>query len=241
MRPAGSVLLACVVCLASLPAFAEKPAPQDPPAAGADADEPAETEPLPEPAASPPAPDSLGGHVLVSGGATWVVPFGLLQSGLAQTRVMSSGIGADLGIATGISRNLAVGLWGQGAWFGGGRDCSTCSTSSFAVGPLLRYHLVQGVRFDPWLSAGFGYRATSVSARGQHFAYSGMDLLRLELGGDWYPAKNLGIGPVLDLGAGTYASRPDSVTCRACRTSRGLRRRTRRTAQPRRGWRCLRW
>src|SRR5262249_15156270 len=78
----------------------------------------------------------------------------------------------------------------------------------FAIGPFIRYHLVQGVRFDPWMASGLGYRTTT--ARYQHTShdYSGFEWLRLQIGGDLYPWSAGGIGAVSEVDIGVCGNRP---------------------------------
>ena len=165
----------------------------------------------PEPPLIPAAHDTLAGHVALGVSALWAVPFGELQDGYSQTRLIGSGpgFGAELGI--GISRTVALGAWGQLLRFGDNDDCTSCSASSFGIGAFVRYHLVQGTRFDPWMTAGIGYRKTSI----QDFPdgdldYSGIEWLRLQVGGDWYPINFLGIGPLIELDMGIYSDRSGS-------------------------------
>jgi hypothetical protein len=221
MRPAASVLAACLTCLVPGLGAAQKPtepAPKPPgsepdhappdQAPGDDAAEDVDAPPTPGPAPA----DTLGGHLVVSAAAGLLVPFGELQNGLAQSHVIGPGLGIGLELGYGMSRTLLLGVWGQGSWLGAGTRCTDCSGAAVAVGPFVRYHLVQGVRFDPWVSAGFGYRATTITASSQDFGYSGVDLLRLQLGGDWYAIRDLGLAPFLDFTAGTYLGRPETAT-----------------------------
>ena len=172
-------------------------------------DEQADEEP--EPQIVPPARDALGGHVMASAGVSWVVPFGSLEAGTQQTDFVGSGPGFSLDVGIGVSRVLVLGLWGETMSLGSSDDCPDCSASSLAAGAFIRYHLVQGLRFDPWLSAGVGYRATTFDGTPQGtLKYAGFDLLRLQVGGDWYPASVLGIGPLFELGMGIYTSKESS-------------------------------
>jgi hypothetical protein len=145
----------------------------------------------------------------LSPGAALAVPLGSFADGLGQTDVVGLGPAFSLEAAVGVSRTVAIGLWGQLASFGGSDDCSDCSAQSFAGGAFVRYHLVQGVRFDPWMSAGVGFRSTSLDGPTGEQSYSGVEWLRLAVGGDWYAFSLLGLGPFLELDMGVYNSRPD--------------------------------
>ena len=86
---------------------------------------------------------------------------------------------------------------------------NTCKASTTSFGLGLGYHLVNGSSFDPWMQAGMGYRfAKFEQSPSATFDYSGFDWLRLAIGGEWYAAKWLGIGPYASFDAGTYSARP---------------------------------
>jgi hypothetical protein len=168
---------------------APEPAPVTKPA-----EEDAESERVPL------ARDTLGGHIGVGVTPALIVPFGSFQSGSSQADVMGPGFGVLADVEFGVSRTVMLGLYGelgmpdgQGAWSGG-------NAQTLAVGPFVRYHLVQGVRFDPWVGFGAGFRHTK---RGDE-SYTGIDFARLQLGGDYYASKNIGFGPLVELALGTF-------------------------------------
>jgi hypothetical protein len=186
----------------------EAGAPEEPPAPETrlPGDEVDEDEP--EPPLIPPAPNTLAGHVLVSGSAALVAPFGSFQEGISQTSAVGTGLGFQIDVGVGISRTVELGVWGQTLNLGDGNDCADCSLTSHAFGAFVRYHLVQGVRFDPWMSAGIGYRLATVSGLpGGDIDYSGIEWLRLQVGGDWYPFRVAGLGPFFELDMGIYGNR----------------------------------
>lgn len=161
----------------------------------------------------PPAVDTLGGHVDLSASAGVAVPFGDLQQNVPQSRFMGVGWGFGGEVGYGISRSVVLGIWGQGLKLGGHSTCKSCSTTSFAVGPFVSYHLVQGTRFDPWMSVGVGFRTTKIAgAPAGDLSYSGLEWLRLRVGGDWYAFSKFGFGPYLELDAGHYLSRPSQMS-----------------------------
>src|SRR5690606_17417468 len=96
-----------------------------------------------------PEPSTLSGHITASASVLWAIPFASLESEIDQGDSMSAGPGFGLDLAFGISRTVALGAWGQMLVLDGGDECSSCSTRSLAGGLFVRYHLVQGVRFDP--------------------------------------------------------------------------------------------
>jgi hypothetical protein len=175
----------------------------------------------------PNASDKLGGHLLAGASGAFVAPFGHLEDGAAAGR-LGNAWGASLDLGFGLSRTVALGAWGQYTAFGS-NECipsagvtasDDCSASSFAVGPFLRYHLVQGVRFDPWVMLGVGYRRFSVDSgllsnptyrdRSGKQSFSGIDFMHLVVGGDFYLFRAFGFGPFLELNAGTLVEHPDS-------------------------------
>jgi len=179
-----------------------------------------------EPIAS--AHDTLGGHVVLGAavGAKW--PFGSLSDGTKQDQELGAGLALNLDLGVGLSRNVVIGVWGELDDYASPAKtatCVACSAKSFAGGPFLRYHIVQGTRFDPWGAIALGIRQTTVdhdsfsirstgtatpAATTTHFI--GPDWLRLTLGGDWYPLANVGIGPYVEFDVGAYNRHPHSST-----------------------------
>ena len=171
----------------------------------------------------PSAHDMLGGHFVVgaSVGAKW--PFGSLSDGVKQDQALSAGLALNLDLGVGLSRNVVLGVWGEFDEYlspAASAVCAACSAKSFAGGPFLRYHIVQGTRFDPWGAIAVGVRQTNidhdnVSTRPgvtETTHYFGPDWLRLSLGGDWYPLANVGIGPYVEFDIGAYNKHPQSST-----------------------------
>jgi hypothetical protein len=215
---------------ATAPASSATPAPAaGSPAAPALVIVPGEPDqPLLEPI--PSAHDTLGGHFVLgaSVGAKWA--FGSLSDGTDQDQALGAGLALNLDLGVGLSRNVVLGVWGEFDDYSSPAataNCAACSAKSFAGGPFLRYHIVQGTRFDPWGALAIGVRQTTIdndnvsittaanatpqgSAATTHFI--GPDWLRLSLGGDWYPLANLGIGPYVEFDIGAYNKHPHSNT-----------------------------
>jgi hypothetical protein len=144
--------------------------------------------------------------VIAASGA-FVAPFAELDSETASNELIGVGPGFGVDLGFGVSRAVALGLAGQFLLYSSTESCPDCSSTSFAGAVFLRYHLVQGVRFDPWVSAGVGYRTTSVDlGSGDDANYSGLEWLQLRFGGDWYPLSVLGLGPFVEVDLGTYLS-----------------------------------
>lgn len=169
----------------------------------------------PEPPLVPDAKDTLGGHFIAGASGAFVVPFGDLGKGTSAADLGGGyGVQADLGF--GLSRSLVLGAWGQFATYTNSPDCGTeprrdegCTAMGYAVGPFVRYHLVQGMRFDPWLLAGVGYRSLSIESSSGTADYSGIEWLKLSVGGDYYPFGSFGFGPILELETVVFGNRPE--------------------------------
>jgi hypothetical protein len=162
----------------------------------------------PEPDRLPRGADTLGGHLQIGVSAGFLSPFGSLESGAAQEDRFSTGAAFALDAGWGIGRTVVLGIAGSYASLGPQSPCrvGTCGGASLGAGPFIRYHLVQGLRFDPWLSFGIGARQTRLDGGA---SYLGVDWTHLVVGGDWYPFANLGFGPFLDLTLTTFLSRSE--------------------------------
>lgn len=189
------------------------PGPTDPshpttqnPAEPLNVTRPEEDQPLPIRPASPDR-DQLTGHFRLAITAA----FGNFTGNFLE----NSGIGTRLGgsplgtveIGLGATRHLELGLTGDYSQALAGASCADCEATSWSVGPMLRYHLVQGTRFSPWLALGAAYRQNSLIGFSSE-AVKSVDFLKLQLGGDWYATSNVGLGPVLGLGLSTSISAP---------------------------------
>lgn len=159
---------------------------------------PTEDDDVPPPLA--PARDTVGGHIAVGAMAGLVLPFGNFRGDLPQTDRLGPGLALGGDITYGVSRTVMLGAYGEVAMPAPSGTWSGTSVSTVAAGGLVRYHLVQGVRFDPWVAAGIGFRRTSNGTA----SYTGVDWLRLQMGGDWYATSQLGFGPILELALGTF-------------------------------------
>jgi hypothetical protein len=161
--------------------------------------------------AIPNARDTLGHHFILGAavGAKW--PFGSLSDGTKQHSELGAGLAFNLDLGVGLSRNVVLGAWGEFDTNGSPSECHWCSSTSFAGGPFVRYHIVQGTRFDPWGAIAIGVRHTSVDNHSVTSNFFGPDWLRLTLGGDWYPLANLGVGPYVEFDLGAYNSHPHSA------------------------------
>lgn len=185
------------------------PAPASTSAPAADAGPvvvPAEPDqPLLEPI--PSAHDTLGGHFVLGAalGAKW--QFGNLEQDQKLNDRLGTALALNLDLGYGLTRNIVLGVWGEFDNHGTPSGCRVCNGGkSFAGGPFIRYHLVQGTRFDPWGEFALGVRSTNVDTDAGSKDYFGVDIMKLTLGGDWYPTSNIGFGPYVSFDWGTYGS-----------------------------------
>lgn len=187
------------------------------PAASLDPDAPPASVHLIDDSEPPPvyparAKDLLGSHVQVGAAVAPTWSLGELGTDLGAPRGLGLGFGARADAGIGLSRYFVVGAWGGFSGFSDGSACDSCSGRAISVGPFVRYHLVQGFRFDPWLTMGAAYRQVSFDdANGQRQKFSGVEWLHLELGADYYVLSGLGLGPYGAVGLSTYGSRPDTA------------------------------
>lgn len=160
----------------------------------------------------PRASDLLGSHVLLGGAfaPTWTL------GSLARRVPASSGLGTGLGFRAdagfGVSRTVALGLWGGFTSYGQGNECDDCKGRALSIGPFVRYQLAQGLRLDPWMTLGSSYRqVTFTDLAGVQNTFKGVEWLRFELGADYYVLSGFGLGPYGALGLSTYTSRPSAA------------------------------
>lgn len=155
----------------------------------------------------PPARDTVGGHLAIGALAGFAVPFGSIDSKVAQSDVLGGGLVLGGDVTYGVSRTVMVGAYGE---FGKPADAGAWSgraVSSIAAGLMVRYHLVQGTRFDPWMSYGAGFRRLTAGTD----SFTGLDWARIQLGGDWYATSGFGFGPWLQMSMGTYLGSSGSL------------------------------
>ena len=218
----GSLLCPALALAQSAPAAPAQAGldPAAPPAVHIVDDDEAKTPVVPR------APDLLGSHVLVGAAVGPAWSLGKLGSSEAAVRGLGTGFGFRADAGFGVSRSVALGLWGSFAKYTDGDRCdSSCSGQAFAVGPFVRYHLSQGLRFDPWLTLGGGYRQLSYTGATGKQKFSGLEWLHFELGADYYLFSGLGLGPYGALSLSSYSKRPSSAGDAAVNTelSVGLR------------------
>ena len=154
--PRAALLVFALVLLVAPAAQAQAPGLPPPPP------EEDETSPL-----IPPAEDNLGGHLVIALSPAVTIPGGSFDRSQPASRLGPGwGAGADIGF--GINRAVALGVYGQYFAHRAGSGSARVTASHFAVGPFVRYHVVQGLRFDPWILVGAGYE-DSIGFRGEPF------------------------------------------------------------------------
>ncbi|HEU4412623.1 MAG TPA: hypothetical protein VFS43_45690 [Polyangiaceae bacterium] len=139
--------------------------------------------------------------------------FGYFEDGRQQAKLLNDALVPSLRLALPISRAAAVeatGLYGR--YDGDAPDCPACEARALGGGLGLAYHVLEGVPFDPWLSAGVGLRRvrlTMPDAAGTPitYDYTGLDALRIAFGADYYPVKFVGFGPYAEFTLGRYLAR----------------------------------
>jgi hypothetical protein len=153
----------------------------------------------PPPPLVPPAHDTLSGHFVAGLAGAVQAPFGQLT--LSESSNLGAGFGGLLDLGFGVSRTVVVGAWGNFFEYGTGQ-------TSYALGPSVSYHLVQGLRFDPWILAGVGYRSLHLDTAGVTRHFSGFEFAHVVVGGDYYVFSGFGLGPWLDFDSGVFTTRP---------------------------------
>ncbi len=148
--------------------------------------------------AAPPV-DTLSRHAVFGLSGTFGGLFGHLDNRYSASNQLGASHGFGIDAAYGVSSHFALGVAGGYVLHGSGSDCSDCSAEAWSVGPFVRFHIVQGVRFDPWLSASVSLHSLSLDTPDDTRSYLGANYLDLRVGGDWYATSQIGMGPLLGL------------------------------------------
>jgi hypothetical protein len=172
-------------------------------------------EPLPEAKEPPtqlllagPDTDTLTRHLLTFVAVGYRLSFGYLDSDASGVGTEGSGPELSVGAAYGVSRNIDIGLYGSIAKFWAISACDHCIVSAYDGTVFLGYHLVQGMRFDPWLRVGVGISSLHVSTPAAYYQYFGPSWLAAGIGGDWHATRNVAIGPQAVMAFDTFPHRP---------------------------------
>ena len=146
--------------------------------------------------------DELAGHVRLGAALAYGTFSGnyLSRTPIGRNLGGSPILSVDLGF--GLSRQLELVVATDFSMGLAGSSCSECESKSWSIGPMLRYHLVEGTRFDPWLALGVAYRHNSWNF-GTSRSMDSLEFTKLAIGGDWFVTSLLTVGPVLSLGLDT--------------------------------------
>lgn len=154
-------------------------------------------------------PDGVGGHFLLGVTGNFAVPFGHLAEEVSYRDRAGDGWGGLVDVGFGLDRYVVLGAYGEALWLGDSTACMTCSATSFGAGGFVRYHFAQGLRIDPWISYGIGFRQLSTESVARDHDYSGLEWFRLQLGATWSILPQLGLGPVMQFTGATMLATPD--------------------------------
>jgi hypothetical protein len=170
-----------------------------------------------EPAAAEEPPESavpfeqnlVAGHLQLSASASYALPFGRLSEEQSRTD-RSRGGGLFSGeAAIGLDRFIFLGAYGEYGLYQAAKGCDDCSASSWGAGLQVAYHVVQGLRIDPWISYGVGYRQfTTHGAQPDPARYHSLEWMRLGLGTDWYVTSGFAVSPFALFGVATTLDAP---------------------------------
>ena len=201
--------LVTALVLVAMPSSAQ-PAP-DPVETVDDRDlQPEDGLPKPDPA------DLRSGHLLLSaGGGVWAPSQGFTPNIEGFGRLDVGGtVHVDVGY--GLSRHAVLSAT-AGYSRMVGASCDGCGADSIDAGLRITGIIAQGFGFEPWASYGIGYRFTSLSF-GEGPAGTnpddldgtvhGLDVARLQVGGNYFPLASFGFGPYLgaDIGLRDFSS-----------------------------------
>jgi len=178
--------------------------------------EPVEASPSQPPEVDEPPPelvpfrrDAIGQHLQAGVTANLLLPFGSVSEGVPISSRSGFGGGGTVDLTYGLDRFVSLGVYGEMAWLGSSPRCgSSCSASSLGAGGMVRYHVGQGLRLDPWVSYGFGLFMYGADSETEAFHYAGLELMRFQLGANWYASRHLLLGPVFGLSAAHFIDRP---------------------------------
>lgn len=151
----------------------------------------------------------VAGHLQFAASASYALPFGRLSDEQSRTE-RSRGGGLFSGeAAIGLGRFVFLGAYGEYGLYQAAQGCDDCSASSWGAGLQVAYHVVQGLRIDPWISYGVGYRQLSTfGALPDPARYHSLEWMRLSMGADWYVTSGFAVSPIAQFGAATTLDAP---------------------------------
>jgi hypothetical protein len=152
--------------------------------------------------------DHLGGHFLLSLQGAFVAPFGRLSQDVESLERSGNAFGTGLHLGYGLDRYVSAGAYGEMDFHWDSKRCPDCSATSIGAGLEVQYHLVQGLRLDPWLSYGVGFRRFAAEVEQTHPKYWGLEWLRVAIGADWFALSQFALGPFAQFTAATMLKTP---------------------------------
>ena len=155
-----------------------------------------------------PVQDTISHRLLLSAGTGYTSAFGYLDSRTSLSNRLSGGAELFLNVGYGVTRYVEIELDASYAFLGSASECQSCSGKVYEAVGAIRYHLVQGVRFDPWVRTGLGLSAFQLKENQQTSNFLGLHWLELSIGGDWYFGHNFGFGPLLAMSLASYFDHP---------------------------------
>jgi hypothetical protein len=160
-----------------------------------------------ENAKEPPVTRGVELGVGVAGG----IPYGKVDGTADYSEWTSGQIALDLDAGLRFSPATYLGTYLQfGTGFSGSQfsSCGSCSNGNLRVGLTFRLHFSPEESFDPYVGAGLGYETFSLSAgNGQASVdVKGMELVHLQMGGDYRVSRSIVVGPYLLCTLGRFTS-----------------------------------
>lgn len=177
------------------PAYRAVPSQSDPKAAHDVAKTPAPTKPQLRPGA--PYVDQLKRHWLISASAGYGTLLGNFSSDASIGDRLGGASLLGLEVGYGLGTHVELALAGDYVNSFGGAACPDCQARTVGIGPRLRYHLVGGTRFSPWMAYGFSFRRTEFDLSKSRATFDAVEPVRTELGGNWYLNSMVALGPAL--------------------------------------------
>jgi hypothetical protein len=164
--------------------------------------------------AGSPDRDLLSKHWALGASISYGAPFGSFTSRSPIGRRFGGATFWGLNVGYGLTRHVQLSLFGEYSHVASGSTCSACDGNSYLLGSNLRYHLIEGTRFDPWVSYGAAYRYISLNNSSDSDTFSAFEPIRFEFGGDWYASSVFALGPVFSIGVDRTVDTSDTANAR---------------------------
>ncbi|HEY2368884.1 MAG TPA: OmpA family protein [Polyangiaceae bacterium] len=144
----------------------------------------------------PQKPDVPVNALEITGAVGYTQGFGEIVDGLNVNKVITAGLGTELGLNYRFSPHLALGVYGQYNQFDAQR---TDTARGLAAGLGLTYHILPFEHWDPWLQFATGYRMlweTGPSDSNTPTVMThGFEPARLTVGLDYRVSRDIAISP----------------------------------------------